>query len=600
MSSDRPPEYEIQHIPPRLHATFDGKVSYPEKGDSRERENNFLSRTLAAFAMLHLTGCSTEEAADALVDGGMDGGIDAAHHAPTSNTLWLVQSKFFETGRGEPDLGDVSKFCDGIEDLLCGNWPAFQKNPAWVKKLTDIQRLFGDPSLRVRAVLVYTGVNTVSDGRLTLLERVESRHNHDSDDDYFQYSTYNLVSVHGWLTGAEEAPGVEQVELDIHQPGLVTSPYKTIYGRVRLADVAALYETHRAKLVDANLRRFKGLTAVNKRIRETLTEEPEHFFYLNNGLTAYCQQFDVAALDRSNTDKKRITAKGFSIVNGAQTLGTIHATEDAGDGYVFLKVISLEKCDDENAFARRITESTNFQNQISPRDFAALDDQHDRIAQQLLLDGIHYHFKEAEDVPDSDDTNFTLEDAVTALACLERQSDCALCALLLSNRKAIWSGELTYPADKPEFTLCQRLFRAERSARTVWRVVQVRRIVITQLNAQRPAQGVLRDFYENARWLVLHLLLLRERLEQGSTLNLTADERQRAVDQTIVIADAVWATAQTLGLVSAAEPYTAQRHFKSILCSADDCKRLKGGALQRLYQQTPQPPAGAGTEGTGS
>ncbi len=599
MSADRPPEYEIQHIPRRLHAAFDGKVSAPEKGDARERENNFLSRALAAFAVMHLTGCSADEAAASLVDGGMDGGIDAAHYAPTSNTLWLVQSKFFETGRGEPDLGDVSKFRDGVADLLRGNWATFQQNPAWVRMLPDIQRLFSnDLNLRVRAVLVYTGVNTVSDGRLALFEQLESRHN--QDDDYFLFSRYNLVSVHGWLTGAEDAPGVEQVELDIHQPGLVTAPYKTIYGRVRLADVAALYEIHRAKLVDANLRRFKGLTAVNKSIRETLTAEPEHFFYLNNGLTAYCRRFDVAALDRANTEKKKITAREFSIVNGAQTLGTIHATEVSGDGYVFLKVISLEECDDETVFARRITESTNFQNQISPRDFVALDEQHERIAQQLLLDGIHYHYKEAEDVPDSDDTNFTLEDAATALACLERQSDCALCALLLSNRKAIWSGELTFPADKPELTLCQRLFRAERSARTVWRAVQVRRIVIAQLNAQRPAQGVLREFYENARWLVLHLLLLREKLEQGASLNLSEEERQRATTQTIVIANAVLAAAQAVGLMSATEPYTAQRHFKSVFCNADDCKRLKGGALQRLYQQTPQPPAGAGTEGTGS
>jgi hypothetical protein len=99
---------------------------------------------------------------------------------------------------------------------------------------------------------------------------------------------------------------------------------------------------------------------------------------------------------------------------------------------------------------------------------------------------------------------------------------------------------------------------------------------------------------------VLHLLLLRERLEQGATLNLSAEERQRATTQTIVIANAVLAAAQASGLMSATEPYTTTRHFKSILCSADDCKRLKSGALERLYQQTPQPQAGAGAEGTGS
>jgi hypothetical protein len=593
MTADRP--YELDHIPPRLHTAFDGRVPPGTQADPRQRENNFLTRALAAFAVMHLTGCTADEAAAALVDGGGDGGIDAVRYAPTSNTLWLVQSKFFDTGRGEPDLGDVSKFRDGVADLLRGNWPAFQQNPAWVAKLPDIQRHFTDPSLRVRAVLVYSGLNTVSDGRLVLFEQLAARHN--QDDDYFRFSTYNLVSVHGWLTGAEDAPGVERVELDVLQPGLVTAPYKTIYGRVRLADVAELYKTHGVKLVDANLRRYKGLTDVNKRIRETLTGEPQHFFYLNNGLTAYCQQFDIAPLDRPNTEKKRITARRFSIVNGAQTLGTIHASEAGGDGFVFLKVVSLENCDDEAAFARRITESTNFQNQISPRDFASLNEQHERIAQQLRLDGVHYHYKEADDVPDSDDANFTLEDAATALACLEGQADCGICAMLLSNRKALWSGDLVYPKENPETTLCQRLFRPERSARAVWRAVQVRRIVIDQLKAQRPAQGVLRDFYENSRWVVLHLLLLREKLEQGPTLALTEPERARAVEQTLVIADAIWRDAQGRGLVSAAEPYTAPRHFKSVFCSADDCKALKAGAMRRLSQNATSPPAGGATEG---
>src|SRR5690348_7193818 len=96
--------YEIDHVPPHLHATFDGKVPPAKSGKTEnERENNFLSRSLAANAVLKLSGCSPGEAAASLVDGGGDGGIDAVHYSPTSNTLWVVQSKFIESGRGEPD-----------------------------------------------------------------------------------------------------------------------------------------------------------------------------------------------------------------------------------------------------------------------------------------------------------------------------------------------------------------------------------------------------------------------------------------------------------------------------------------------------------------
>lgn len=97
MSTEKP--YELVHVPPRLHADFDGKVT--GTGDSDEkREQNFLSRALAAYAIHRLTGCSLVDAAAALVDGGGDGGIDAIYYSPSSNTLWVVQSKYIADGRG--------------------------------------------------------------------------------------------------------------------------------------------------------------------------------------------------------------------------------------------------------------------------------------------------------------------------------------------------------------------------------------------------------------------------------------------------------------------------------------------------------------------
>ncbi|MBP3954391.1 AIPR family protein [Gemmata sp. G18] len=452
--------YEINHVPPRLHRDFEGRVPPAKSGKTdREKENNFLSRALAAFAVHRLSGCGLDEAAASVVDGGGDAGIDAVYHTSTSNTLYVVQSKFIESGRGEPELGDVSKFRDGVDNLLRGIWTAFETNAAWVAILPRVKQYFDDASLRVRAILVYSGINTVSEARLHLFEALEARVNH--GEEYFRFASYGLSSVHGWITGADEAAGVDKVELEVLKPGMVTEPFQTVYGQVRIADIAALYATHGAKLVAANIRRYKGLTEVNERIRETLQGEPANFFYLNNGLTAYCQKLDVARTDLANHEKKRVTAKGFSIVNGAQTLGTIHAADATSEGYVFLKIISLERCEDETTFARRITESTNFQNQIGARDFVSLDTQHERIALQLGMDGISYHYKEGDDIPESDATNFNLEDAATALVCLEGDSDCELCAMLLSNRKAVWSPDQVYPKEQPEQTLCQRLFRPE-------------------------------------------------------------------------------------------------------------------------------------------
>jgi AIPR protein len=117
---------------------------------------------------------------------------------------------------------------------------------------------------------------------------------------------------------------------------------------------------------------------VNAKILETIETEPEHFFYLNNGLTAYCDRLKVGNLDRGNTDSKKVTAFGLSIVNGAQTLGSIadFFKKNPGstvEGSVFIKIISLEKCLDDREFAADITRSTNFQNRINVQDFVSLD-----------------------------------------------------------------------------------------------------------------------------------------------------------------------------------------------------------------------------------
>jgi len=199
MTAERP--FEIMFLPERLRSDFTGRLTEAVTGTPEEREKNFLTRALAAFAVHKLSGCTCDEAAAAVVDGGGDGGIDAIYYAPTSNTLWVVQSKYMESGRGEPSLGDVSKFKNGLEDLLQGRFDAFKKNTLWSARLSQIERYFADSALRVRAVLVYSGINLVSEDRLRMFEDLRSRLLPDAD--YFAFTPYNLTSVNDWTTNAD-------------------------------------------------------------------------------------------------------------------------------------------------------------------------------------------------------------------------------------------------------------------------------------------------------------------------------------------------------------------------------------------------------------
>ena len=213
-----------------------------------------------------------------------------------------------------------------------------------------------------------------------------------------------------------------------------------------------------------------------------------------------------------------------------QTIGSVKACcggnpAAAPAGFVFLKIISLERCDEDVVFARRITQSTNFQNQIGARDFVSLDDHQERIALQLGLDGIQYHYKDWDETPTPDARNFTLDEATKSLACLEQEVGCDLCARVLANPRSLWSLEEVYPAESFYRTRYHRLFRPDRSARTIWRSVQTQRAVHERMLAEAAhSTGVRKAFFENARPLVLNLIFLRLRPEQGGVLTLTADE----------------------------------------------------------------------------
>ncbi|NTV12339.1 MAG: hypothetical protein HGA96_00150 [Desulfobulbaceae bacterium] len=582
---------EILHLPQKLRDVFTGALPEATSGDQDQRDRNFLSRALAAYALQKLAGATLDEAVGAIVDGGGDGGIDAVFHAATTHTLWVVQSKFISTGRGEPELGDVTKFKTGLENLLQGSFDAFRENASWTALIPRLEAVFRDGSLQVRAVLVYSGINLISEDRRRLFEDLKFRFSQDTD--YLDIRQCNLTTIHDWLTGADQGPGVPEVELTLHKPGWVKEPYETVYGLLPLVDLANLYVAHGRRLISANIRAYKGDTDVNDQIVKTACAEPEHFFYLNNGLTAYCKRIEVNNLDRANSERKRVKGYGLSIVNGAQTLGSVaqslvSLSASAPNGFVFLKIVSLERCPDDREFADRITRSTNFQNQIGLKDFVALDDQQEVIANQLMLSGISYHYKQDVEAPPPDETNFTMEEATTACACLAQQRDCDYCSRVLANRRSLWSLDEIYPPEELLRSRYSRIFRPDRSARTVWRAIQAQRFVINAMKENgRASTGIRKTFFENSRWLVLNVIFLKLHPEQGDELQLSADEIASISRATNEYAEILWGVCEAQGLVSqrttaGSDDFDQPRHFRSIFSNSADCERLRNGLLARL------------------
>jgi hypothetical protein len=119
-------------------------------------------------------------------------------------------------------------------------------------------------------------------------------------------------------------------------------------------------------LFEDNVRFALGNTSVNKSIKTSIYDKTTHpnFLLFHNGITILCSEVD-------DTITGELTVKNYSVVNGAQSLTSFynHKGKLTSDLRVIIKVISLGN----DKLARIITENSNNQNAIKPRDMRSND-----------------------------------------------------------------------------------------------------------------------------------------------------------------------------------------------------------------------------------
>ena len=140
-----------------------------------------------------------------------------------------------------------------------------------------------------------------------------------------------------------------------------------------------LYDKYGDRLLEANVRSFLSVTGkVNRGIRDTLRNAPEHFMAYNNGIVMIA---DELRLDHTPGGGPGISwLKGMQIVNGGQSTASLyfsqrkHPTEvDLGRVRVPAKVIVLRTSDPaaEEEFIANISKYANSQNNVKQSDLSA-------------------------------------------------------------------------------------------------------------------------------------------------------------------------------------------------------------------------------------
>jgi hypothetical protein len=135
---------------------------YARHTDQEQIRKAFLTRALAALSVSHLAEVSLQELGPYVTDGSRDGGIDLIYFDSKERTLYLVQTKWHDDGRGSVQLGDALKFIAGVRKVLDNDLEAL--NDRIKARKADIERALFDANARFVLVLAHTGQEAFKHG----------------------------------------------------------------------------------------------------------------------------------------------------------------------------------------------------------------------------------------------------------------------------------------------------------------------------------------------------------------------------------------------------------------------------------------------------
>ncbi len=468
----------VNQIKNHVSRLFDGRIDMRDAGKpGTDYDNQFLTRSLAAYAIHYLSGADPVNVANSITDGGDDNGIDAIFYHEPERRLYIVQSKWIHDGSGEPSNGDIKKFIGGVKDLFNMRFERFNKKVNANQSL--LIQVLNDPQSTYNVVVVYTGINSLAGPSQRDLDDLRDEMNDASE--LLIVTILNQPALHGSLT-ARLAGEPINVDLGLKSWGKVETPQVAFYGQVAAPVIADWWSRYGDRLFARNLRSLLGDTDVNAEIRMTLQEAPENFWYFNNGITLIASKITKTMAGGGGTDFGTFHCENISVVNGAQTVSTIgrHNTkspEKVTHALVSLRVISLEKADPQLEVS--ITKTNNRQNRIDNRDFVTLDPEQSRLRAELGVEGIVYHVIRSEVVARTD-KSFDLVEATTSLACASGKP-----SLFVQLKREI--GKLWEDISRSPY---KELFNPSVNSFFLWRAVQTQRLIDKSIDQMANSRGL--------------------------------------------------------------------------------------------------------------
>ena len=315
-----------------------------------EKGNNFLQ-----WILTRVFEATEDDAADAIIDGANDLGIDAYLPVDFSeNKIRLFQSKYGTSHSPEA----ITKFKEDVKKLMTRDVSKMRP------ELANLVKQIRDKKLKIQCCYVTD-------------QKVEYE-----NDKSFEVVDIDEIIQRLWARIKKPAAGKKSsIKLE-----KMLRHDNTILGILKLRELSDFIIKNRDYVFESNIRQWMQFkTTVNKGIRETLQNVPDKFFYYNNGITIV-----VANIEEIGDNLLKLHAP--QIVNGAQTSNSIldraKRTHNL-DGCITVTIIKADDEQDQN----NITKYRNSQNSVRGKDLVSLMDFHKSIKSQLQNLGYFYEIQ---------------------------------------------------------------------------------------------------------------------------------------------------------------------------------------------------------------
>jgi hypothetical protein len=456
----------IALISTRLHNIFDNRIDLADVAGkpSTHVEPFFRTRALAALAILNEGGISADSAGSCVTDSGNDDGIDAIYIDKNDKTIYFVQSKWRGTPQKGVELFDFTRFRDGVRSVLALNWNP--ENASLHRFKTQLEEALEDIDTSVVMILAHTSEQPIADNIRSKIDEFVAAQNKYVPD-FLQFKEFGLTQA-AQAARFQARPEKINVDILLGNWGVMRQPYEAIYGSIAALDVVRWYEEHGKRLFAENLRYTIEKSTINDGIIETAEQVPQHFWYFNNGITAICETYAKQPIGGDSTDTGVFRVHRISVINGAQTIGSLARAKANGAALerarVQIRVISLGGTPD--GFSTSVTNANNTQNDLNPVDFVAADGTQERIRKEAASMGLIYTFRRGDTEPEADG-GFDIRTATIAAACA-----CGDLRVAVASKRYI-SGLWRNTKEEP-YT---KLFNDKTTANYLWYVVRVMRAV---------------------------------------------------------------------------------------------------------------------------